>query len=423
MVKKGEGKTFTLRGFNVTHTCNGDKDDLNNIANPKYASEWYYENMKTELGINEPVPCPDDLATQFNKSRRVNIKYHIAWRARVKVLEKLHGSYEKSYQLVHAFCEMVNTRNPGSIATFSYGTTDNTFLSMTICFKATVEGLLFDCRMIISLDACHLNGKHGSVLLHATGLDGQNGLVPLGMMVCRIETVENWKIFLEDLQKLLGYDFEFTFISDKHLMAYFKKYYKGYSIQTHLWNAANFQQHMDDVEAESEEVERFLIDERPETWSKAHFTPTRKCEHINNNFSEYFNNMTKKLRDETICKMGLMYCVQYYWVDSYKRTYTPEFNPLLGPEDYEKTAKKEMMKPPVNIRKTGRPGERELEHMMNLNPQERSVEDERDVDNHDILKRLVMEERLVLIQMYQRLEPVWMVIFIQLMNQLHQRGT
>ncbi|XP_026419175.1 uncharacterized protein LOC113315075 [Papaver somniferum] len=48
------------------------------------------------------------------------------------------------------------------------------------------------------------------------------------------------------------------------------------------------------------------------------------------------------------------YCDQCYWVDSYKRTYVPEFNPLLGPDDYEKTAKKEMIQPPVNIRKTGR---------------------------------------------------------------------
>lgn len=52
---------------------------------------------------------------------------------------------------------------------------------------------------------------------------------------------------------------------------------------------------------------------------------------------------------------SMLYCDQYYWVDSYKRTYAPEFNPLLGLDDYEKTAKKEMIKPPVYIRKPGRP--------------------------------------------------------------------
>lgn len=46
---------------------------------------------------------------------------------------------------------------------------------------------------------------------------------------------------------------------------------------------------------------------------------------------------------------------KYYWVDSYKKTYAPEFNSLLGPDDYEKTTNKEMIKPPANTRKAGRP--------------------------------------------------------------------
>ncbi|XP_026377651.1 uncharacterized protein LOC113271943 [Papaver somniferum] len=316
MVKKGEGKTFTLRGFIVAHTCNGDKDDLNKLATPKYVADWCYEKMKTELGINEPVPCPDDLATQFNKARKVNIRYHTAWRARVKVLEKLYRSYEKIYSLVPAFCEMVK-----------YGTIPkNIHVILLVDDKSR--------QKIIGLDGCHLNWKFGGVMLHATGLDAQNGLVPLGMMVCRNETIENWKIFLEDLKKLLGDDHEFTFISGKqkgileavdyhfplfehrqcvrHLMANFKKYYKGYSIQIQLWNAAkcykikHFNQHMDSMAAESIEAARFLMDERPETWSRAHFPTTRKCEHINNNFSESFNNMAKKIRDKPICKLGLM---------------------------------------------------------------------------------------------------------------------
>ncbi|XP_026442958.1 uncharacterized protein LOC113342733 [Papaver somniferum] len=183
IVKKGEGKTFILMGFNLDHNCNGNKEDMSKCANPSYVADWYYEKTKSELGINEPVPCADDLATQFNKARKVNIRYHTAWRARVKVLEKINGNYEKSYKLVPAFCEMVKERNPGSIATFSYGTKDNTFLSMTICFKATMDGFFAGCRKVIGLDACHLYGKYAGVMLHATALDGQNGLPPLGIMV------------------------------------------------------------------------------------------------------------------------------------------------------------------------------------------------------------------------------------------------
>lgn len=64
---------------------------------------------------------------------------------------------------------------------------------------------------------------------------------------------------------------------------------------------------MDAMAAECIEAARFLMDERPETWSRDNFPPTSKCEHINKNFSESFNNMDKKIRDKPICKLGLMY--------------------------------------------------------------------------------------------------------------------
>lgn len=49
-----------------------------------------------------------------------------------------------------------------------------------------------------------------------SGLDGQNGLVMLGIMVCRNETIENWKIFLGDLKPLVDEDgVRICFISDK----------------------------------------------------------------------------------------------------------------------------------------------------------------------------------------------------------------
>ncbi|KAI3930840.1 hypothetical protein MKX01_037286, partial [Papaver californicum] len=67
----------------------------------------------------------------------------------------------------------------------------------------------------IGLDACHLTGKYGGVLMIATTLDGQNGLVPLGIHVFRSETIEKWTIFLNDLkEKLLGHPMPLTFISE-----------------------------------------------------------------------------------------------------------------------------------------------------------------------------------------------------------------
>lgn len=104
--RKGEGDTFTLRGYNIEHNHQGRGDGYNRSAIPPYVADWYMEKRK-ESGCDAEIPCPYDLAAQFKRDTKVTIAYHTAWRARVMVLEKLYGSYEKSYQQVPNFCEMV----------------------------------------------------------------------------------------------------------------------------------------------------------------------------------------------------------------------------------------------------------------------------------------------------------------------------
>ncbi|XP_026446760.1 uncharacterized protein LOC113347333 [Papaver somniferum] len=446
-VLKGEGTIFTLRSWNVKHTCNGNVKEENRCANPEFVTDWYMQRLET-LGNKNKIPDPESLANEFNKTMKVNIKYHTAWRARNIVLQNLHGSYEEQYKKIPAFCEMVKEKMPGSVASFSYGSTDNTFLSMTLCFKPAIEGFLAGCRKIIGLDAFHLYGKYGGVLLVATGLDGQNGLVPLGIMMCRNETIENWKIFLKYLKAILGEDLHFTIISDKqkgiseacdkyfcldehrlcfrHLMKNSKKYFKSYILHVHFWNAAkcykkrHYQQHMDKLFVEDEKAAMYLIDQKPESWSRSHFSNDSKCENMNNNFSESFNNMTKPFRDKPIITLAQMYnklvmglffkrrnesenwqddeivpkamklitkmrdlshlfeltgvvrgmvyeirsvhdavyCDPVYSVEYYKKTYAPEFEPLSAEIDWNILV--EFINPPVIIRKTGSPRKKRI---------------------------------------------------------------
>ncbi|XP_026399032.1 uncharacterized protein LOC113294873 [Papaver somniferum] len=269
-----------------------------------------------KTGCDATIPCPYDLAAQFKKATNVTIAYHTAWRARVMVLEKIYGNYEKSYQQVPNFCEMVKRTNPGSHCSFSYGTEDNTFLSLTISFFPAIKGWKAGCRKVIGLDVCHLTGKFGGVMLCATGLDGQNGLVMLGIMMCRNETIENWKILLGYLKPLIDEDgVRICFISDKQ-----KGILEGVEVSFIYMNTdivlgsclqtlrRSTWEHMAKVKAENVDAALYLLkEEQPETWSRSHFPNDSKCEHINNNFSESFNNMAKNIRDNPICKLGMMY--------------------------------------------------------------------------------------------------------------------
>ncbi|XP_026434324.1 uncharacterized protein LOC113331896 [Papaver somniferum] len=184
---------------------------------------------------------------------------------------------------------MVKEKMPGSIASFSYGSTDNTFLSMTLCFKPAIEGFLAGCRKIIGLDACHLYGKYGGVLLAATGLD--------------------------DKQKGISEACDKYFYLDEHRLCFrhLMKNFKSYNLHTHLWNVVkcykkrHYQQHMDKLFVEDEKAALYLLDQKPECWFRSHFSNDSKCEHINNNFSESFNNMAKPFRDKPIITLAQMY--------------------------------------------------------------------------------------------------------------------
>lgn len=97
----------------------------------------------------------------------------------------MHENYEDSIKMVLTFCKMVSNKDKDNVANFSYCKSDNAFETMTISFGAAIKGWQQGCRNIIGFDACHLTGKHGGVLLAATGLDAENRLVPLGVGVCK----------------------------------------------------------------------------------------------------------------------------------------------------------------------------------------------------------------------------------------------
>lgn len=212
------------------------------------------DKLKTTAG--KVIPKPAQIAEDFFTQTNIEIPYQTTWKARNLNLESLYGNYEESFNNVPTFCNMVTKTIEGFVAIYAYAQDDDRFESMTICFAAALQGFKDGCRPVIGLDACHLTGKHGGVLMAATTLDAQNGLVPLGIMVCRSETIENWILFLQHLASYItDHEYPITFISDRqkglhevvpavfgktphrycyrHLSKNFKKYYKGFELQSH----------------------------------------------------------------------------------------------------------------------------------------------------------------------------------------------
>ncbi|RZC66837.1 hypothetical protein C5167_010527 [Papaver somniferum] len=180
-VNKKEGeKTFVLRKVNLEHKCEGDPQNRNRSVDPHFVKDFVLDQMKNKP--KKVVPDPYKIKEDFLAEKRVNIPYQCAWKARNLVLESLYGNYKESYNEVPAFCKMFTKCNDGSVAKFTFDTVNNTFESMTLSFEPAMRGWRKACRGVIGLDACHLTGEYGGVLMAATALDGQNGLVMLGIM-------------------------------------------------------------------------------------------------------------------------------------------------------------------------------------------------------------------------------------------------
>lgn len=218
--KRPNLETFKVRKVDLVHTCKVKKGDnncrnsRNRSADPLLVSEVILENLKkTSYSV---IPRPKQIAEDFLAEKLIDIPYHTAWKARNLVLEGLNGNYEESFADVPQFCKMMLHTNRGSVAKFSWCTVDKAFETLTLSFDVSIRAWMAGCRSVIGLDACHLLGPYGGVLMAATGLDGQNGLVPLAIMICRNETIENWTRFLEDIKdKLEGHPAPLTFISDR----------------------------------------------------------------------------------------------------------------------------------------------------------------------------------------------------------------
>lgn len=213
--KLKEESTFQVKTVDLTHTCKGTvQDKRNRCADPQFVCESILARLKnTSMDV---IPRPKQIQDDFETDFLIEIPYHTAWKARNLVLESQHGSYEDSFKDVPQFCKMVMKLNDGSVAKFTYCKLDNAFETLTISFEGSIRAFYEGCRPCIGLDATHLNGKCGGVLMAATALDGQNGLVSLAIMVCRLETIENWTIFLEDMKdKFEGHPQPLTFISDR----------------------------------------------------------------------------------------------------------------------------------------------------------------------------------------------------------------
>ncbi|KAF6135329.1 hypothetical protein GIB67_027203 [Kingdonia uniflora] len=159
-----------------------------------------------------------------------------------------------------------------------------------------IDGFLNGYRPVVSLDRCFLKGKYGGVCLSAIGLDGNNGLLPLGVYFYRQKRLTDAVANI------------FPFANHRHMYKNMKKVHRDTHLESLVWKAARTYKQvekknlLDKLKLENPSAHDWLMNELFEHWARSHFDFTAKCEHIKNNFSDSFNNWILMIRDKPLHK-------------------------------------------------------------------------------------------------------------------------
>ncbi|PKU74228.1 hypothetical protein MA16_Dca021632 [Dendrobium catenatum] len=310
-----DSQSFQVRRVDGEHTCPG----INRAGNRLATSAWV-ANQIQEMVKRYPDISPKEINSGLEKEFGLSLPYMKLWRAREQARDNIFGSVDDNYKWVPTLTAELLDRNPGSHITYTFNAIGNSFQRFYVSFKVCVDGFLFGCRPLISLDACHLKSKYLGVLLSANSVDGNNGLFTIAYVVVEAESKHSWSWFLKNMGETIGTNLStLSFISDmekglgeaireiypqaehriciRHLWKNIKKNFRckeGQKMQGLVWAAANAYTNVEMNEKLSElhdlspTLYSYLIS-LPYKWSRSQFMIGIGHATNTNNFAESFN--------------------------------------------------------------------------------------------------------------------------------------
>lgn len=212
--------TWAIKSIkNPKHTCMGIQTN-----NPMVTANWASKALLEDIRANEDIPGKALNELLWNRYR-VQMSKSTLYRAKRLALQEIHGGHDVSYSFLPAYCEVVRSTNPGSVAVCKWFPENHperplTFNRLFISFKGAIDGFLAGCRGLVGVDGTFLKGNYGGVLLSAVALDGNNEMFPIAWAIVSGEDEETWKFFINHLKNILQQggrdDSNLCIISDRH---------------------------------------------------------------------------------------------------------------------------------------------------------------------------------------------------------------
>jgi hypothetical protein len=109
-----------------------------------------------------PTKGATDCKNKLEEDYSIKLKYSKAWSGMKAALDKNHGKYEESFQLLFNWAAQIKMVSPGSIVEVEVEKIGkrNRFRRMFVALKPCVDGFIGGCRPFWGVDASSLNGKY-----------------------------------------------------------------------------------------------------------------------------------------------------------------------------------------------------------------------------------------------------------------------
>uniref|UniRef100_A0A1J3J4G2 SWIM-type domain-containing protein n=1 Tax=Noccaea caerulescens TaxID=107243 RepID=A0A1J3J4G2_NOCCA len=220
---------FRIKKFNRRHTCAGESWKS---AHPK--KNWVVSIIKERLQEN-PNQKTKNIADSIFQDFGIELSYCTIRRGIDEAKGGLHTSFKEAYKHLPLFVNKIVEANPGSMVDLVVGE-DRRFQRLFLSFQSCIHGFQTGCRPLLFLDAIPFKSRYHEVLLTASALDGDDGVLPVALALVDVETDETWRWFLEQLKVSVPSLRPLTFVSDREkglvspVLEIFENAHHGYSI-------------------------------------------------------------------------------------------------------------------------------------------------------------------------------------------------
>ncbi|KAK5825336.1 hypothetical protein PVK06_020159 [Gossypium arboreum] len=157
----------------------------------------------------DPITSVPVLIANIRSQLRYTPSYRKAWIAKQKVLEKIHGGWDASYNEVWQWCQVLERYVPGCVTDLETEPAYyndrllrgcQVFKRLFWTFKQCQDAFLY-CKPLVQIEGTFMYSRYTHRLLLAVTQDGSGRILPLAFAITPGESADDWEFFLYRLRR------------------------------------------------------------------------------------------------------------------------------------------------------------------------------------------------------------------------------